>query len=86
MHFKAEGAAILVMPLKFVSKDKLLFLRLDAPLELEGFFEVNLNTRFIILIIGPIERNSSLFELGRVMAACLADDVTILVCIYIIID
>ncbi len=65
----------MVMPLEFVSSSKLLFLRLEAATELQGVLEVKLRSRFVVLIIGPIERQIQLYEVGRAMSSCLADDV-----------
>lgn len=75
VHTKAEGASILVMPLDFVIKPKLVFLRLEAATELQSLLEVKLRSRFIVLIIGPIESKIKLYEVGRAMSTCLADDV-----------
>ena len=75
MHIKAEGASILVCPVGFVTHTKLMFMRLDAATELRGLLEVRLRSRFIVLLIGPATRKTQLFEIGRCMATCLADDV-----------
>lgn len=75
MHRKAEGASILVMPVEFVNKPKLVFLRLEAATELQGLLEVRLRSRFIVLLLGPAERHVQLYEIGRAISACLADDV-----------
>ena len=75
MHTKAEGASILVMPLDFVKTSKLVFLRLEAATELQSLLEVKLRSRFIVLIIGPVEKQIKLYEVGRAMSTCLADDV-----------
>ena len=75
MHRKAEGASILVMPVDFVETSKIVFLRLEAATEFPGFLEVKLRSRFVVLIIGPRDRSIQLFEAGRAMATCLADDV-----------
>ena len=77
MHRKAEGASILVMPVDFVQSPKLVFLRLEAATELQSLLEVRLRSRFIVLIIGPVERQIQLYEIGRAAATCLADDVLI---------
>ena len=63
------------MPLEFVNKTKLVLLRLEAATELQGILEVRLRSRFVVLIIGPAERHLQLYEIGRAMSACLADDV-----------
>ena len=76
VHRKAEGASILVMPVDFVTTTKLVFMRLEAATELQTLFEVRIRTRFIILIIGPIERQIQLYECGRAISTCLADDVS----------
>ena len=75
MHRKAEGASILVMPVDFVTKMKLVFLRLEAATELTGVLEVKLRSRFIVVIIGPISQTTQLYEVGRAISTCLADDV-----------
>lgn len=75
MHRKAEGASILVMPLEFVDKPKIVFLRLEAATEIPSLFEVKIRTRFIVLIIGPTESHLKLYEIGRAASTCLADDV-----------
>ena len=75
MHKKAEGASILVMPVDFVDSPKIVFIRLEAATEFSGLFEVNLRARFIVLIIGPNERQHQLYEIGRSISTCLADDV-----------
>lgn len=75
MHTKSEGASILVMPLDFVQTSKLLFMRLQAPTEIPGFCEVKLKSRFIVLLLGPIERKIQLYEIGRAMSTCIADDI-----------
>lgn len=75
VHRKAEAASILVMPVDFVQNSKLLFMRLVAATEFEGFCEVKLRSRFIVLLIGPTERKIQLYEVGRAMSTCLADEV-----------
>ena len=77
MHSKAEGASVLVMPVDFVHTSKLVFLRLEAATELQSLLEVRLRSRFIILIIGPVDRSIQLYEVGRAASTCLADDVII---------
>ncbi|CAF0829892.1 unnamed protein product [Brachionus calyciflorus] len=74
VHRKAEGASILVMPVEFVTKTQLVFIRLEAATELQGLLEVRLRSRFVVLLIGPAERHVHLYEIGRALAACLADD------------
>ena len=76
VHRKAEGASILVMPVDFVETSKIVFLRMEAATELPGFLEVKMRSRFVVLIIGPRDRSIQLFEAGRAMATCLADDVS----------
>ena len=75
MHRKAEGASILVMPVDFVEEPKLVFLRLEAATELPGLLEVRLRSRFIVVVIGPSDRHIQLYEVGRAISTCLADDV-----------
>lgn len=75
VHTKAEGASVLVAPVDFVKESKLVFLRLDAATELPGLLEVKLKSRFLVLIIGPSDKHYQLYEIGRAMATCLADDV-----------
>ncbi len=75
VHTKAEGASILVMPVDFVKTPKLVFLRLDAATELQSMLEVKLRSRFIVLVIGPLEKQHQLYEVGRAVATCMADDV-----------
>ena len=75
VHRKAEGASILVMPVDFVTKSKLVFLRLEAATELQSLLEVRLRSRFIVLLIGPAEHQIQLYEVGRAISTCLADDV-----------
>ena len=82
VHRKAEGATILVMPVDFVTQTKLVFLRLEAATELQSLLEVRLRSRFIVLIIGPIERQMQLYEVGRAVSTCLADDVSSVSSIY----
>lgn len=77
MHEEAEGASIQVMPVDFVEKTKLVFLRLIAATEIPTLFEVSVSTRFVVLIIGPTTRHIKLYEIGRAMASCLADDVNL---------
>ena len=64
------------MPLEFVTAAKLVILRLEAATELQSLLEVKLRSRFIVLIIGPVEKQIQLYEVGRAMSTCLADDVT----------
>jgi hypothetical protein len=75
VHLKAEGASVLVMPIDFVSKPKIVFCRLEAATELPGILEVKLRSRFFVLIIGPQDRHLQLYEMGRAMSTCLADDI-----------
>ena len=75
MHRKAEGASILVAPLNFVTSSKLIFLRLEAATELQGLLEVKIRSRFLVILIGPIEKQMQLYEVGRAISTCLADDV-----------
>jgi hypothetical protein len=63
------------MPLAFVKDPKLVFLRLKAATELKSVLEVNIKSRFVVLIIGPISYSNQLYEVGRAMSTCLADDV-----------
>ncbi len=63
------------MPLNFVKSSKLVLLRLEAATELHSLLEVKLRSRFIVLIVGPIEKQIQLYEVGRAMASCMADDV-----------
>ncbi len=63
------------MPVDFVETSKVVFLRLEAATEFQGLFEVNLRARFIVLILGPSENKHQLYEIGRAMSTCLADDV-----------
>lgn len=76
MHRKAEGASIHVMPLDFVDKTKMVFLRLEAATEIPSLFEVKIRTRFIVLIVGPADSHLKLYEIGRAISTCLADDVS----------
>ena len=64
-----------MMPVEFVTTSKLVFMRLESATELQSLFEIKLRTRFIVLIIGPIERKVQLYECGRTISSCLADDV-----------
>ena len=75
MHRKAEGASVLVIPVDFVNTTKIVFIRLEAATEFQGLFEVNLRARFIVLVIGPTERQVQLYQIGRCISTCLADDV-----------
>lgn len=65
----------MVMPLTFVKDPKLVFLRLNAATELKSVFEVKIKSRFVVLIIGPISYSNQLYEIGRAISTCLADDV-----------
>lgn len=76
MNQRAEGASILIAPLNFVKAPKLVFIRLDAATELPGFLEVKVKSRFIVLIVGPSDIHIQMYEIGRVIATCLADDVS----------
>lgn len=75
MHRKAEGASILIMPVDFVNKTKMVFLRLAAAVEIHGLLEVKVRSRFIVVIVGPLSKKIQLYEIGRAMAASIADDV-----------
>lgn len=75
MHTKAEGASVLIMPVDFVKKSKIVFLRLEAATELQSLLEVKLRSRFIVLVIGPKEKQHQLYEVGRAVSTCMADDV-----------
>ena len=63
------------MPVEFLKIPKLVFLRLKAATKIEGLLEIKLNSRFIILIAGPIQLTDQLYEIGRAISNCLADDV-----------
>jgi sodium bicarbonate cotransporter 5 len=63
------------MPVDFVSKTKLVFLRLEAAIEIPSLLEVRLRSRFIAIIVGPASKHLQLYEVGRALATCLADDV-----------
>ena len=54
----------------------MVFLRLHTAIELTSFLEVKLKSKFIALIIGPTDKHNQIYEIGRVMATCLADDVS----------
>jgi anion exchange protein len=71
---KAEGASILIAPVDFAEHSKILFIRFQAATAIPSLFELNLSARFMFIIIGPTKRKPYLFEMGRVMATCLADD------------
>ena len=75
VHKMAEGASILVMPLEFVQESRIVFVRLEAAIEMSGLLEVRVRSRFVALIIGPTARHLQLYEVGRALATCLADDV-----------
>ncbi len=75
IHNKAEGAAVLVMPVDFATGTQLIFMRLHAATELETFLEVKITTRFVVVILGPIEKRTQLYECGRAFSSCMADDV-----------
>jgi sodium bicarbonate cotransporter 5 len=75
VHRAAEGASILVMPVDFVSKTKLVFIRLEAAIEVPSLLEVRLRSRFIAILVGPASKHLQLYEVGRALATCLADDV-----------
>jgi hypothetical protein len=77
VHRKSEGASILVMPVDFVEKTKMVFIRLAAAVELHGLLEVKVRSRFIIVIVGPLSKKMQLYEIGRAMSASIADDVNI---------
>lgn len=77
INTKSEGASILVMPLDFMTTTRLIFIRLEFSTELVSLFEVNIRTRFIVVIVGPLERKIQLYECGRVVSNCLADDVSL---------
>ena len=66
----------MIAPLSFANCSKLIFLRLDRAIELNSFLELNLKTKFIILLVGPKSFRTSIYEIGRVMATCLSDDVS----------
>jgi hypothetical protein len=36
-----------------------------------------LRARFIVIVIGPLEKQNQLFEVGRAISTCLADDVSV---------
>ena len=50
-------------------------MRLDRAIKLNNFLEVNINSKFIVLIIGHSTCRTSIYEIGRVIATCLADEV-----------
>lgn len=75
MHRKAEGASILIMPIDFVDKTKIVFIRLAAAVEIHGLLEVKVRSRFVIVIVGPLAKKMQLYEIGRAMSASIADDV-----------
>lgn len=52
-------------------------MRIDRATELNNILEVNVKTKFIVLIIGRPNYRTSLYEIGRVIATCLADDVSL---------
>lgn len=65
------------MPVDFVETSKFVFLRLEAATEIPSMFEVKIRARFIVLIIGPSDKHLKLYEVGRAISTCLADDVYI---------
>ena len=71
---KAEAASVLITPLDFVDKMKIVFVRMQSAVLLPSFIEVNKLTRFIVIIIGPANRKPFLYEIGRAIATILADD------------
>jgi hypothetical protein len=75
LNERAEGASVLIMPLDFVDTTKLVFVRFESASILPGLLEVKMRSRFIVLIIGPIDRQIQLYEVGRAFSACLADDI-----------
>jgi len=75
LHSGAEGASVQVAALDWVTSSKLLFLQLETPAELKGLLEVDIKSKFLVLLVGPIEKRMQLYEVGRAISTCLADDV-----------
>lgn len=71
---KAEGASVLVTPVDFVDSCKIIFVRFQAAASLPSFLEVNLASRFIVAVIGPVEKQPILYEMGRALSTAFADD------------
>ena len=63
------------MPVDFVKTPKLVFIRLGTESDLQSMLEVKLRSRFVVLVAGPMEKNYELYEVGRAIATCMADDV-----------
>ena len=51
-------------------------MRLDRATKLNNFLEVNINSKFIALILSHPKHRTSIYEIGRVIATCLADEVS----------
>lgn len=66
------------MPVDFVKESKLVFVRLAAATELHGFLEIDIRSRFVVVLIGPISKKMELYEIGRAISASLADDVILI--------
>lgn len=72
---RSQGASILIAPINFAVNPKLVFMRLDRATKLHNFLEVNINSKFIVIILSHPKHRTSIYEIGRVIATCLADEV-----------
>jgi hypothetical protein len=72
---RSEGASIFIAPVSFASKPKLLFIRLERAIEFNNILEINIKSKFLVLILAHPMYSNTIFEIGRVIATCLADDV-----------
>ena len=75
----AEAASILVGQMGHLafSKPVAVFVRLAKPRLLPGSLEVPVPTRFLFLLLGPEPQATRHFEIGRVMATLMSDEVRV---------
>ena len=70
-----ESAMVLVMPVDFVDKPKMVFVRLKAATKLHELNEPDsLFYRFVVLIIGPTGHESHMYDVGRAVSICLTEE------------
>ena len=81
MHFSkklpinAESATILVGEVEFVPRTICAFVRIQNHVCLGNLSEVNVPTRFIFLLLGPLGSATKFREIGRGMGILCSDEV-----------
>ncbi|CAD5120156.1 DgyrCDS8731 [Dimorphilus gyrociliatus] len=71
----AEATNVLVAATEIVDEPMMSFVRLRESSSLDDVTEVNVPTRFMIIILGPTELHAELHEMGRCISTLMSDEI-----------